>query len=236
MMWLGDYYLKTADYENAVRYYHQLINEFPDHAKINLVHYQLGNTYQEQGSLSEALNEYKFISDPTDRELYTKARLAIADIFSTEASPDTAIAAYQKITESSPEFTRDAFIKIAEIYQNQGDHPHAIEAYEQALRSDIGLSKINNAEIQFDIADLYETLNKPNEALEAYLKIPYLYPKETSWIVKAYLRLARVFEETKDWENAKLAYAKIIKYGTDEAKFAQERLEWIAGNVASLPK
>ena len=74
---------------------------------------------------------------------------------------------------------------------------------------------------------MQETLGKPQEAVQAYLKIPYLFPNEKMWTVKSYLRIARIFENMQDWENAKIVYNKIIEYGTEEAKFAQERLDWI---------
>ena len=236
LLWLGDYYLKTSDFNNAITYYQQLIEYFPGSNKVNIAHFGLGQAYQEQGTLDKALSEYKLINETVDRDLYAKARLSIADIFSKEVEPDIAIDTYRKITASSPEFTRDAYIKIAETYRGEHDYENALSSYQQALKSDIGLSKAKNAKIQFSIADIYETLNKSNEAIEAYFKIPYLYPEETRWAIKAYLRLARIYENAEDWENAKLVYNKIIGYGTDEVKFAQERLEWINTNVASLTK
>ena len=88
--------------------------------------------------------------------------------------------------------------------------------------------------MQFNLGDVYETANKLDQALETYLKIPYLYPKETPWVIKAYLRVGRIFEDKTDWENAKTTYQKVIDLGTDEMKFAQERLDWIKNNSLEL--
>ena len=231
LQWLGDYYLKSSDFNNAITYYQQMIEYFPGSEKIAQAHYGLGQAYQEMGTFDKALNEFKLIGNDENKELYSKARLSIADIFSKDSSPDSAIEAYKKITETSPEFSRDAHVKIAEAYQNQRDYDHALAAYRKALESEAGLSKVINAEIQFNIGDIYETQNKINEAAENYLKIPYLYPEETGWAVKVYLRLARIFEHQEDWENAKTIYQKIISYGTEEMKFAEERLQWIKANI-----
>jgi len=230
-MWLGDYYLENAEFDNASTYYQQLINDFPRPKQNLLVHYKLGQTYQAQGILDKALNEYKLIEDPSDKELYAKAKLAIAEIFSKELDLDTAIQTYQNIASNCPEMKRDAYLKIAETFLTGQQYDNAREALQNALSSDIGLSQLSNAELQFRIGDVFELLNKPEEAVENYLKIPYLYPKETPWAIKAYLRLGRIFEKEEDWENAKLIYNKVIAYGTQEVKFAQERLEWINSNV-----
>ena len=236
LLWLGDYYLKTSDLKNAVTYYQQLIEYFPGSDKIDTAHYRLGQAFQEQGTLDKAISEYKSIRDSANQELYAKAQLSMADIFSKENDSDVTVDTYRKITTTAPEFSRDAYLKIAETYQNHRDNDNALAAYQEALKSDKGLSKINNAEIQFHIADTYETLNKTNEATESYLKIPYLYPQEAQWAIKAYLRLAQIFEKEEDWQNAKLVYNKIISFGTDEVKFAQERLEWIKNNTTSPTK
>ena len=176
------------------------------------------------------------IGETPNAELYAKARLSIADIFSKDANPDSAIESYRKITVNSPEFSRDAFLKIAETYKDNQDYENALQAYQQSLAAQEGLSKISNAEIQFLIADLFETLNRTQEGIDAFFKIPYLYPKETRWVIKSYLRLGRIFEKSEDWENAKLAYNKILETGADEVKFAKERIDWINNNAQPVTK
>ena len=63
--------------------------------------------------------------------------------------------------------------------------------------------------------------------MDMWLFIPYLYADETAWIIKAYLRIGRIFEDKEEWEQAKKIYKKIIEYKTSELKIAQERIEWI---------
>jgi len=231
LLWLGDYYLKSLSYENAIFYYQQILDQFPGSEKIPSVRFALSEAYQQSGQLDKALNQLKLIDPKINRELYAKAQLSVADIFSRNVDALAAIEQYEKIIISGPEFTRDAYAKIARIHQENSDPQKAMEYYTKALKAEPGLSQLKNAEIQFLIGDLFETLNDSKQALEAYFKIPYLYPKEIDWSVKAYLRAARIFEDEEDWGNAQLAYTKIIEYGTDEIKFAQERLSWIKQNT-----
>jgi hypothetical protein len=81
------------------------------------------------------------------------------------------------------------------------------------------------------IEKLFFTKNQLT-AIENYLKIPYLYTNDKSWMIKAYLRVARIFENKEDWANAGTTYKKILELNTDEAKYAQERLDWISANTA----
>ncbi len=230
LLWLGDYYFKTDSLDNAIQYYEQILTEFPGSDRVPEVHFSLSEAYQKSGQFDKAVNELKLINPAPDRELYAKAQLAIADIFSHKFDPKTAAEKYQDIVANAPDFARDALIKLAEIQMQNGNSTAALEQYRKALSTSAGLSKISNSEIQFMIADLYESLNDTKQAVETYLKIPYLYPKQLDWGIKAYLRVARIFEDEEDWENARLVYSKILEYKTEESKFARERLEWIENN------
>jgi tetratricopeptide (TPR) repeat protein len=224
---LGDYYIKIQDFDNAILYYQQITEQFPGSTKINHTRYHLAQAWEGKGDIDKAIQYYKLIDETIDKELLVKAQLSIAEIFSKELKEETAIETYQKIIKNSPEFSRDAYLKIIEIYKNNRNYNKALETLETTLASQQGLSKLTNAEIQFYIGDINETLDKSQEAVQAYLRIPYLFPDEKAWAIKAYLRIGRIFENTHDWENARMVYHKIIEYGTDEAKFAEERLNWI---------
>ncbi len=226
LVWLGDYYLSISDFDNAIVYYSQFVQEFPKHRQINMVLYDLGQAYFAKREYDKALNVLKRI-DRKDIELYAKARLAIAEIFSRKLEPNSAIDTYNSIIKNSPEFKRDAYVKIAEIYKGLGDYDKAISAYNSALSAKLGRSRTEAVEIRFLIGDAYELMGKPLKAVEAYFKIPYLYRNRIHWVVKAYLNIAKIFENEGKWGEAKKIYEKVIELHTDEAKFAKERIEWM---------
>jgi len=206
--------------------------EYPGSRQIYTVYFNLGQAYEIKGDYEKAINAFKEIKEKVaDREIYSKARLAIANIFSHDLEPQSAIATYQKIIESSPEFQRDALVKIAEVHKTTKEFEKAIKVYKKAIRSSEDISNFSDAEIQFYIGDSYELLNKPEKAVEEYFKIPYLYSDKTEWVIKTYLRIARIFEDQEKWEDANSIYNKVVEYKTVEIKFAQERLEWIAENT-----
>ncbi len=231
LMWLGDHYLEASDFDNAIVHYQRFSNEFPGSDRINLVRYELGRAYQAKGEFDRAVHAFKLINETRDAELHARAKLAIADIFSKDLDPDSSIKTYQNIINTSPKFKRNAYIKIAEVHKKAKNYAGVIPAYKNALESNVTNSEHSNAELQFLIADAYQLSHKNDQAVDEYLKISYLYPKDVSWVIKAYLRMARIFEDNEQWHEAKITYEKIIKFKADESKFAQERLDWISEHI-----
>jgi len=229
LLWLGEYYMQTFDFKNAITYYTQVTNEYPTSPQVADVIFALGQIYYKNEEFDKALSYFKQITPENGQEIYAKAKLAIADTFARQLDPTTAIETYENIIKTSPEFSRDAYIKMASIYKEGKNYEKAITAYRNALAVKTGSvnSTIHDSELQFEIADLSEMLSNPQGAADEYLKIPYLYPDDTSWVIKAYLRTARIFEDKEDWANAKIIYEKILGYDVDERTFAQERLEQI---------
>lgn len=231
LLWLGDHHFEEGDYQSALSYYQDFIRRFPGSKKTPAVHFELGQTFQVLEQFDRALESYRRIGEADDPKLYAKAQLAVADIFSRDQDATAAIENYQAIIDKVPDFQRDAYSKIADIYQDRREYQRAVENYQKALETPRGSSKLTDAELRFRIADTYEVLAKKEKAVEQYLMIPYLHPGEGEWITRAYLRIARIFEEQEDWDEALLTYQKIAALETDEAKYAQERIDWIKQNI-----
>ena len=231
LMWLGDHYLEDSNFDHAIMYYNKFINMFPGSQSLNLIYYELGRAHQAKGEYDQAVTAFKHINDSQDRALFEKTKLAIADIFSRDLDPNAAIQTYQKIIDTSPEFKRNAYIKIAKIHTKMKNYKEAIVAYKNARKSKITTKDYSNAEIQFLRADAHQLLNHYETAVEEYLKVSYLYPKDVNWVIKAYLRMARIFENDEQWENARITYKKVLVFEADESKFAQEKLDWIEEHI-----
>jgi len=231
LLWLSQYYLKNGDADSAIAYYRSILDEFPDSSQVDQIHYELGQAYEMQGHSDDALEQYKLISDH-DENLTGRTRLAIAGIVSKDLDPQRAIAAYKSIIATSPEYAGEAYLKLGQLYRNQQDYEKELSLYQNALASK--QNQINRAQIQFNLADTLELMSRTEDAIAEYLKIPEQYSNEQTWCVKAYLRVAKIYEEGEDWEGARVTYQKIIQLNTPEATFAQERLDWIKSNAGKL--
>jgi len=228
LLWLAQYYLKNADVDSSIDYYKSIIDGFPDSVKIDQVYYELGQAYEIQGLFDQALEQYKLISTK-DEHLTGKTRLAIAGVLSKDPDPRMAIKAYENIVRESPDYAGEAYLKLGALYRNAQNYEKEMEVYQNALLSVHGL--FNKAQLQFNLADTLELMSRTEEAIAEYLKIPLLYPNEQAWSVKAYLRIAKIYEEGQDWQGARVTYQKIIQLNTQEAAYAQERLDWIKNNA-----
>ncbi|HOD12245.1 MAG TPA: tetratricopeptide repeat protein [Candidatus Omnitrophota bacterium] len=229
LLWLGEYYTQTRDFQNAILYYEQVINDYlsdPDRAEAI---FALGDIFYKKGDYDKALTYFKQITPLHGQSIYAKAKLAIADTFAQQLSPQVAVETYENIIKNSPEFSREAYLKMAEVYQRSDEKDKAIMAYYKALeaKQNQDIRTISDCEIRFAIADLLELSGKPKQAIDEYLKIPYLYPTEIKWIVKSYLRAARLFENKEDLASARTSYEKIMSYPVEERAFAQERIDRI---------
>ncbi len=231
LLWLAQYYLKNADADAAIEFYRSIVDEFPDSPQINQIHYELGQAYEIQGHSDEALEQYQSISAASGL-LKGKTRLAMAGIMSKELDPQRAIAAYESIIATSPDYAGEAYLKLGQLYRNSQNYEKEIDIYRRALGAKQG--QIDRAQIQFNLADALEVMSRTEDAIAEYLKIPDLYPNELAWDVKAYLRVAKIYEEGSDWEGARVTYQKIIQLNTPEATFAQERLDWIKNNAGKI--
>ncbi len=228
LLWMGQHYMAQELFEQARAQYEQVLIDLPQSDRRSLAHFELARAYHAQGKFDKALEHYRQVDIKLTPDLYAKARLTIADIFSRELDPEKAVETYKSIIVTSPEFKRDAWIKIAQLYRRSKAYEQERSAYEEALQAEKGSSDFTNAQIQFQIADACEMSNQIDKAIEAYLKVPYLYDKEKPLVIKAYLRIAKLYENKEEWDKALTAYQKIVEMKVDESKFADERVAAIS--------
>ena len=228
LLWLGEHSLSTGACQNAVEQYTQALADIPEQTdKKGLIHFELGRAYQGLDQLDKALEHFRQVDAQADPLLYPKAKLAIAAIFARDLDPAKAVETYRNIIATSPEFKRDALVKIAQLYRKERQYKDELDTYQQAISADKGQSEQTSAQIQFAIGDACEMLNQPDQAAEAYFKIPYVYAKEKTWTIKAYLRIGKIYENKEDWDKAIAAYKKVVDMSVAESKFATERTLWI---------
>jgi len=222
MWWLGEYYYRQNDLGMAVRYFTSLIQDFPGSNLVLDAHYALGSIYSEEGKFSEAQDEFSRVMASGKSDLAAQAAIAIADLFVREGEPDKAIAMYQDKVREHPEMAHLIYPKIADIHFQQGRYDDALSLYKKSLTI-VPLRQM--ADIQFKVAEVFQTQGKTSEAVEEYLKVVYLYSGNRPLEVKALLRVARIHEDTENIPEAVRVYEKIGAMDVPEAGFARERIE-----------
>jgi TolA-binding protein len=231
LFYIANYYLSQKEFDTSIRYFQKLVTEYPDTESIDAAYYGIGQSYFEKNKFDEAIKNFNLIRAMPYSKFYGPATLAIADAYTENNDINSAIKILKDLTDSHPEFSREALVRIGDYFRSLSKYDEAKEAYRQGLSKKKGVSDLDDAQIYFKIAELFEEKKDLNKAIEAYLKVAYLSPQHDPMMVKAYLRAARIFEDRESWQEAKRIYEKIANEDVDEAKFAKERLEWIKNNI-----
>ena len=222
--WLGGYYFRKGELSLSRRYFATLISDFPHSGLLADGYYALGLIDQEENKLDSAIENFNKAIKVGSRDLVAQAGIAIADILIKQDKLDQARIIYQEAIKKSPALASLIYPKISHIYEKRDDFEQAIRFYRQAL----SLASVREApSLQFKIARACEKKGDYHQAIEEYLKIPYLYPTDSQLVVKAYLSCAQIYEDREDWLNARDIYSKVASMDVEEAKYAKERLDRI---------
>ena len=228
MWWLGEYYYRQNDLVLARRYFSSLIQDFP---KSNLVvdaYYALGSSYEEEGKYEEAVENFKKVIGSGSSDLCGQAATAIADIYAKQNKPESARRAFEDILKQYPNLNNLIYPKMAELLFKTGNQNEALDYYRKSL--DLVPVK-EMPSIQFKIAEVIEAQGSLTQAIEEYLKVTYLYSENSALSIKALLRVAQIYEGKENFKEAAIIYKKIISMNVEEAKYAQERIDWIRTHV-----
>jgi TolA-binding protein len=226
--WLGEYYYRHDDLELAHRYFSALIKDFPKSNLIANAYYAQGSIYNEEGRYLEAIENFQKVIEMGRADLSAQAAIVIADIYVKQDNPDLGLEAYKDILSKYPNLTGIIYPKIAGIYYNLGNYSQAVEFYRKGLDL-VPIKQI--ASVQLRIAESLEAQGKTPDAIEEYLKVPYLYADSQALAVKALLRVGQIYEAKEEFKEAQDIYEKVISLNTEEAKYAQERIDWIKKNA-----
>jgi TolA-binding protein len=226
--WLGEYYYRHNDLPLARRYFSSLIQDFPKSALVVSAYYALGSTYQDEAKYDEAIENFKQVVSQENSDLAGAAAVAIADIYVKRDDINSALATYKEVLKRHPNLTALVYPKIADIYVKIKDYPQALDLYKKSL--DI-VPVRQMPDIQFKIAQALQAQGNTQAAIEEYIKVTYLYAEDNSLAVKSLLRVAAIYEDKEDFKEALNIYRKIIAMNADEAKYAQERIDYIKTHV-----
>lgn len=228
MWWLGGYYYRHNDLALARRYFSSLIQDFPKSNLVADAYYALGSSYEEESKHEEALEYFKKVMELGKSDLAGQGAIAIADIYVRQDKPDLALDAYKDMARDYPNLTHLIYPKTADLFYKINDYNEAVDFYRKSLEV---VPAREMAGIQFKIAEVLQTQGKLDEAIEEYLKVTYLYSENNNLAVKALLRVAQIYEGKEDFKEAMNVYKRIASLNVEEAKYAQERIDWIKAHV-----
>jgi TolA-binding protein len=224
MWWLGSYYYRHNELELSRRYFSSLIQDFPKSSLVADAYYALASTFEEESNHEQAIDNFRKVAESGKADLSGQAAIAIADIYAKEDKSEQAVGAYKDVIRGYPGLTSLVYPKMADLFYKTNDFSQALDYFRKSLEI-VPPREMPN--MQFRIAESLQAQSKTDEAIEAYLKVSYLYSENSSLTVKALLRVAALYEDKDNSKEAANIYKRIIALNTEEAKYAQERLDVI---------
>ncbi|MCG2706748.1 MAG: tetratricopeptide repeat protein [Candidatus Omnitrophica bacterium] len=228
LWWLGEYYYRQNDLNLAQRYFSSIIQDFSKSNLIDSCYYALGSIYVEESRYPEATTNFKKLMDSDRSDLAGAAAIALADIYVREDKVDFALKTYKDVVSKYTNLASLIYPKMADVFYRIKDYPQAIDFYRRSL--DI-VPVRQMSDIQFRLAEALEAEGKLEESIEEYLKVTYLYSENEELALKSLLRVAAIYEGKENFKEAVNIYRRVISMDVQEAKYAQERIDWIIKHV-----
>ena len=151
----------------AIRYYSSLVDDYsgtpsttfpqnppPAYPGLDEVYYYLAYEYEQSGDTSNARRVYlDLITKTPNSKFISNAYLAFGELFFNEAQGDPskwepAKQAYQKVIAKPPPDNKVygyAWYKLAYVFWNQGDLPHALDAFKKTIDFGTTFAQLPNA-------------------------------------------------------------------------------------------
>ena len=227
---IADCYYKLGQDNEALKSFKLLRTKYPDSKLAPDIMWWLGQYYYRSNDLVLARRYFSsLIKDFSDSRLTADAFYALGLIFSSEDKLAEAIDNLHKALElGTSDLRAQAQVALAKAYYKKQDYELAKLYYAQGLEE---ANVLDVADIRFNLAEVLEANLEPGAAIQQYLLSANLYTQDSHSSVLALLRAAKLNEEKENFQEALQLYKKIIQKNTQEAKFAQERIDWIKTNV-----
>ena len=194
--------------------------------------YLLASSFYNQSQFEKALKVFKEIpSLAQDSRMQHRAEYMVADCLDKLGKEELAAKRFNflRAKHTSSILTPKILLWLGDYYLRHNDFTKSLHYYQTIIR-DYPESELINADLHFKIACCYEEKGSFREAIEEYLRIASRYPKKTDLVARAILSAAEVYENEEDYSKAKQLYSRLSLMDVGEAKYAQERLEWLERN------
>jgi len=175
----------------AIRYYSLLVDDYsgqpsttfpqnppPAYPVLDEVYYYLAYEYEQSGDTANARRVYLDLITKTPNSKYiSNAYLAFGELFFNEAQGDPskwepAKQAYQKVITKPPPDNKVygyAWYKLAYVFWNQGDLPHALDAFKKTIDFGTNFAQLPNAKklaesARKDLIPVYALAGNPTDS------------------------------------------------------------------------
>ena len=224
--------LNLGKINEALATFKEAIKLYPQDSELRQkAEYEIANCYEKLGQENEALKQFKIL-----RTKYPNSKLT-ADIMwwlgqHYYRTNDLVLARryFSSLVNDFPDsrLLAEAFYALGQISAAEEKYEEAADNFKKALENP---NVANAAAIRFKLAEALEANSEFEAAIQQYLLAGGSISQDTHSSVVAFLRAAKLSEDKENFKEALEIYKKVVRKNTPEAKFAQERIDWIGINV-----
>lgn len=227
-LYLGGLCEKEGNYGEAEKYYKSVLENYHDSSNAAEALFSLGHLAMMQDDLAAAENYFKKIT-LSDGPVSFKGKLYLAKIYNQKGLTKEALAIYDELIKSPSAISKAAILEKAYLLKSIRDYKQASILFKKIISEGI-----DSMEVRFSLGMCLEKMGKDKEAKDEYFKVIYLFSSEKGHLteaerqdykIKAYFRIAKIYEKEKKFDVAKEIYRKISGFNTEESKIAKARLE-----------
>ncbi|MCF7895033.1 MAG: tetratricopeptide repeat protein [Candidatus Omnitrophica bacterium] len=223
--YLGGIYEAENNFKEAEEYYRKVAKKHPTSLIGQEALLALGHLAWNRQDLDKAEQYFKKGSEQ-QTSFGLKSKLYLAKIYQQRQKNEEALKLYQQLIDSQKKIAEIALVDKAFLLKDVRKYQEAINTFRQALEKGV-----DSAKIRFALGICFEKKKLLQNAIEQYFKLIYTYPEptndnsKTNYKIKAYFRIAKIYENQGDIEQAKEVYQKIINLDINESKIAKIRLK-----------
>lgn len=223
---IADCYYKLGQEEESFKLFKILRAKYPNSDITADVMWWLGQYYYRNNNTELARRYFSSLAkDAPDNRLAADAFYATGLTFTDDNKFELAAENFKmaiKLGDAS--LKAQGTLALAKNYYKLGEYDQAKLSYFKSLDFP-GLKNI--AEIRFNLAETLEANAEFDAAVKQYLLAADLYVDAIDLWTRALLRTAKIYEDRDNFKDALMIYKRIAESSSQEAKFAQERVEWI---------
>ena len=203
---LGKEYLKTENFEDAVKSFQKSLDTYQNDDINEIMHY-LALSYDKNKQYNEAIEAYNKllnINYCSELEDFSSSAVdSLAKIHIKMGNNKEAVNTYKKYIELNPA----VWSRITKFYdEDKKEYIEIIEAYNEMIKENP-----NNNEYYYYLSELYKEIKEYDKAIELYNKAIEINPDDFSY----YLSIADLYEEIKEYDKAVEMLKKSIEKDSD---------------------
>ncbi len=221
MLNLANIYFIKDNLKEAERFYQRILDlpldtDIKFEAKMGIA-----SIREEQKKIDEAKSILREVIKKAPLVISCKAKVYLAHLLQREGDIKSALSLYDEVIKEKIPISKVALVEKAYLLKEQSEYEEAVSLFRKAIEDGI-----KEPDIYFSLGYCLEKLGKDRDALESYFKVIYLFDN-VKYKIKSYFRIAKIYEDNGQIEEASQIYNKIISFNVPESLVAKERLKRI---------